>query len=80
MNTSPEQSQLKTILAGFIGNVAERYDFAVYGYFAAVIGPLFFPSDNPALSLVAAFGAFAAGFIVRPMGCLLYTSPSPRDA
>ena len=45
MNTSPKQSQLKTILAGFIGNVAEWYDFAVYAYFAAVIGPLFFPSD-----------------------------------
>ncbi|GAB5454573.1 MAG: glycine betaine/L-proline transporter ProP [Henriciella sp.] len=72
MNTPHKQSQLKTILAGFIGNVAEWYDFAVYGYFAAVIGPLFFPSDNPALSLVAAFGAFAAGFIVRPMGAIVF--------
>ncbi|NQY40262.1 MAG: MFS transporter [Henriciella sp.] len=72
MDTSPKQSQLKTILAGFIGNVAEWYDFAVYGYFAAVIGPLFFPSDNPALSLIAAFGAFAAGFIVRPMGAIVF--------
>lgn len=72
MNTPPKQSQLKTILAGFIGNVAEWYDFAVYGYFAAVIGPLFFPSDNPAMSLVAAFGAFAAGFIVRPMGAIVF--------
>ena len=50
----------------------EWYDFAVYGYFAGVIGHQFFPSDNPAVSLIAAFGAFAAGFLVRPLGGLLF--------
>ena len=49
----------------------EWYDFAVYGYFAAVLGRQFFPSDNPAVSLIAAFGAFAAGFLVRPLGGLV---------
>lgn len=50
----------------------EWYDFAVYGYFATVIGHLFFPSENPTVSLIAAFGAFAAGFLVRPLGGLLF--------
>ncbi|SMF43698.1 MFS transporter, MHS family, proline/betaine transporter [Tistlia consotensis] len=61
-----------TILAGLIGNVMEWYDFAVYGYFATVIGALFFPNADPAVSVIAAFGAFAAGFLVRPLGGLLF--------
>lgn len=60
------------ILIGLIGNVMEWYDFAVYGYFAGVIGKLFFPSSDPAVSLIASFGAFAAGFLVRPLGGLLF--------
>jgi MHS family proline/betaine transporter-like MFS transporter len=50
----------------------EWYDFAVYGYFASVIGQLFFPNTDPAVSLIASFGAFAAGFVVRPLGGLLF--------
>jgi MHS family proline/betaine transporter-like MFS transporter len=62
----------RVILAGLIGNVMEWYDFAVYGYFASIIGRQFFPSDNPSVSLIAAFGAFAAGFLVRPLGGLVF--------
>ncbi len=65
-------SQRRVILAGLIGNVMEWYDFAVYGYFATVIGRLFFPAGNPSASLIAAFGAFAAGFLVRPLGGLVF--------
>ncbi len=50
----------------------EWYGVAVYGYFASVIGQLFFPSEDPAVSLIAAFGAFAAGFLVRPLGGLVF--------
>ena len=66
------QGRPRTILAGLVGNVMEWYDFAVYGYFAAVIGQQFFPSEDPAVSLIAAFGAFAAGFLVRPLGGLVF--------
>lgn len=69
-DTTPSRS--RTILAGLVGNVMEWYDFAVYGYFAVVIGKLFFPSDDPSISLIAAFGAFAAGFLVRPLGGLIF--------
>ena len=65
-------TRLRLILAGLIGNVVEWYDFAVYGYFATVLGRLYFPSSDPALSVVAAFGAFAAGFLMRPIGGLLF--------
>ena len=71
VNTSPEDTRKKVILAGLVGNVMEWYDFAVYGFFASIIGVHFFPSENPAISLIAAFGAFAAGFLVRPLGGLL---------
>lgn len=69
---SSSPSRRRIILAGLVGNVMEWYDFAVYGYFASVIGHQFFPADDPATSLIAAFGAFAAGFLVRPLGGLLF--------
>ena len=60
------------IAAGFIGNVLEWYDFALYGFFAVTIGKLFFPSDDPTTSLIAAFGAFAGGFAMRPLGAIFF--------
>ena len=60
-----------TITAGLIGNVMEWYDFAIYGYFAAILGKLYFPSEDPMISLIAAFGTFAVGFLTRPLGGLL---------
>ncbi len=58
----------KVIAAGAVGNVLEWYDFAIYGYFAAVIGRTFFPHEDPVAQLLAAFGIFAIGFVVRPVG------------
>ena len=58
----------RVILAGLIGNVMEWYDFALYGYFVGIFSDQFFPSSDPNASLIAAFGAFAAGFLVRPLG------------
>lgn len=68
----------RAILAGVVGNVLEWYDFAVYGYFAAVIGGRFFPSADPVASLLASFGAFAAGFLMRPFGALVFGSAGDR--
>jgi MFS transporter, MHS family, proline/betaine transporter len=64
--------QRRTILAGIAGNIMEWYDFTVYGYFAAVIGHNFFPAQNPLTSLIAAFGVFAVGFLMRPVGSLIF--------
>ena len=59
-NQDDRSNRRKVIAAGLVGNVMEWYDFAVYGFFASIIGTHFFPTDNPAVSLIAAFGAFAA--------------------
>lgn len=67
-----QPSLTRIILVGLIGNVMEWYDFAVYGYFAMVIGDQFFPASDPAVSLIASFGAFAAGFLMRPIGGLVF--------
>lgn len=56
------------IIAGVVGNMLEWYDFALFGFFAAQIGAHFFPASNPTASLLAAYGTFAAGFLMRPIG------------
>ena len=58
----------KTVAAGMIGNLLEWYDFAIYGYFAAAIGRHFFPHQDPVAQLLSAFGVFAVGYLMRPVG------------
>jgi MHS family proline/betaine transporter-like MFS transporter len=60
------------IVAGVVGNMLEWYDFALFGFFAQQLGAHFFPSGNPTVSLLAAFGTFAAGFLMRPVGGALF--------
>jgi len=56
------------VVAGVVGNMLEWYDFALFGFFAKQIGAHFFPASNPTASLLAAYGTFAAGFLMRPGG------------
>jgi MFS transporter, MHS family, proline/betaine transporter len=65
-------SERGTVVAGAIGNVLEWYDFAIYGFFAATIGRQFFPGSSEVDSLIAAFGVFAAGYLMRPIGGLVF--------
>jgi MHS family proline/betaine transporter-like MFS transporter len=58
----------RVIAAGTIGNVLEWYDFAIYGYFAAPIGRQFFPQEDAVAQLLSAFGVFAIGYLMRPLG------------
>ena len=60
------------VVAGVVGNMLEWYDFALFGFFAAQIGAHFFPATNPTASLLAAYGTFAAGFLMRPIGGALF--------
>lgn len=62
----------RVVLSCMIGNALEWYDFALYGYFATTIGKLFFPQFSTFASLMATFGIFAAGFIMRPLGGILF--------
>jgi len=58
----------EALAAGAVGNLLEWYDFGLYGLFAPVLAPLFFPSADPLASLIGAYGGFALGFAVRPLG------------
>ncbi len=55
-----------------IGNAMEWFDFAVYSYIAVTLGKVFFPSSSPAAQLLATFGTFAAAFLVRPLGGMVF--------
>jgi len=59
--------------ASFIGTAVEFYDFYIYGLAVAmVIGPLFFPHDDPAVQRLDAFLTFGLAFLARPFGSLLF--------
>src|SRR5437773_5482744 len=66
------KSVRRGIVAGVVGNILEWYDFALFGFFARQIGAHFFPSNDPTTSTLAAFGTFAAGFVMRPIGGALF--------
>lgn len=66
------QSKVRLLSAGAIGNILEWFDFAIYGYFASYIAASFFPSADPLSSLLAAYGAFAAGYLARPVGAVIF--------
>lgn len=62
----------KNTIGGVIGNILEWYDFAVFGYFAPIIGAQFFPSEDKLASIISAFGVFAAGYMMRPLGGVIF--------
>ncbi|QIW09888.1 MFS transporter [Francisella sp. LA112445] len=65
-------NQIKTTLKNSFGNIIEWYDFSLYGYFATIISVQFFPHQDAFVALIATFGAFAAGFIARPVGSIFF--------
>jgi MHS family proline/betaine transporter-like MFS transporter len=60
----------KATAAAALGTVLEWYDFAVYAALATVIGRLFFPSDDPTVSLLVTLASYAVGFVCRPLGAI----------
>ena len=62
----------KVVFSGMIGNALEWYDYALFGHFATVISKLYVPSNNEYISLISAFGVFAAGFFMRPLGAVIF--------
>ena len=61
----------RIVISSSIGNALEWYDFLVYGFFASVIGKLFFPADDEWVSLLFAVGSFGVSFITRPVGAIV---------
>ena len=66
------QNVRKSAIAGAAGNVMEWYDFATYAYMAPIIATLFFPSEDHFAALMATYGVFAAGYLSRPLGGILF--------
>src|SRR5215469_2877976 len=71
-STAIGSEERKVILAASLGAVFEWYDFFLYGSLAALIAAQFFSSLNHTTAFVFALLTFAAGFIVRPIGALVF--------
>ncbi|WP_454751574.1 MFS transporter [Cupriavidus necator] len=71
-NAPMTHEERKVILASSLGTVFEWYDFYLYGSLAAIIAKQFFAGLDPTSAFIFALLAFAAGFIVRPFGALVF--------
>lgn len=60
------------ITASSVGTLIEWYDFYIFGSLAATLAEQFFPSTNPTAAFLSTLATFAAGFIVRPFGALVF--------
>lgn len=62
----------KVIFASSVGTLIEWYDFYIFGSLAPIIAAQFFPKSDPTAALLSTLATFAAGFIVRPFGALVF--------
>ena len=71
---SPERVKKakKATMVAVFGTFIEYYDFSVYGYVAATLAVVFFPSDDPAMGLLNTLLVFGAAFVVRPIGAIFF--------
>ncbi|GAB3205097.1 MFS transporter [Marinactinospora thermotolerans] len=69
----------KVAAASLIGTTIEYYDFSIYGAAAAIVlAHLFFPAGDPAAGTLAAFATFAAAFLARPIGVIVFGNLGDR--
>ena len=68
--TRSEERQV--VLASTLGTVFEWYDFFIYGSLAVFMSSVLFPPDNPTAAVLASLGALAAGFVIRPIGAVVF--------
>jgi hypothetical protein len=66
------QEEKKVIFASSLGTVFEWYDFYLYATLAPFFAALFFPPGNETAALLSAFATYAAGFLVRPFGAIVF--------
>ena len=67
-----KSEERRVIVASSVGTVFEWYDFYLYAILAPFFAGLFFPPGNQTAALLGAFGAYAAGFLIRPFGALIF--------
>ena len=70
--TGMSGDEKRVILASSLGTVFEWYDFYLYATLAPFFAALFFPPGNDTAALLSAFATYAAGFLVRPFGAIIF--------
>jgi MFS family permease len=75
---APPVTTRRALLGLGLGNTLEWYDWMIFGLLAALIGPQFFPGDDPVASTLSALAVFAVGFAVRPLGGVLLGTVADR--
>ena len=68
---APARISLCHVMAVFVGNGLEFYDFLTFSYFAVYISRTFYPGGNPSTALLATLATFGAGFLTRPIGAIV---------
>ncbi|MBC7301389.1 MAG: MFS transporter [Nocardia sp.] len=62
----------RAAIAGGVGTLIEYYDFAVYGFLAVTLAPLFFPSENSGVSILSTLAVFGVAYVARPLGGIFF--------
>lgn len=71
-NPTLRKTALRASVAGGVGTIIEYYDFSIYAFLSLVLGPLFFPAADPAVSTIATLGVFASSYVIRPIGGIFF--------
>jgi MFS family permease len=69
---TPTKGMNRIIAASSVGTLIEWYDFYIFGSLSTILAQKFFPAGDPATALLSTLATFAAGFIVRPFGALVF--------
>ncbi|MEQ9593467.1 MAG: MFS transporter, partial [Cyclobacteriaceae bacterium] len=71
--TKDQKKKLWSVIAASsVGTLIEWYDFYIFGSLATILAVQFFPQTNPTAAFLSTLATFAAGFIVRPFGALVF--------
>ena len=68
----------KAVMGGAFGHIIEWFDWTIYATLAAVFSKQFFPSDDPAVSVLIAMAGFAGGYVMRPIGAIVLSPLADR--
>jgi MFS family permease len=76
--TDRPKSMMSIVLASSAGTVIEWYDFYLYGSLAVLFAHLFYPGGDPFIALLVSIATFSTGFVVRPVGALVFGAIGDR--
>lgn len=72
MSTTENKASYKSIIAAMIGNMLGFFDFYLFGFLVPIFSPAFFPSDNAFISMLYGYTVFAAGYLCKPIGAIIF--------